>query len=75
MIRGHESNMKSRAEITVSEGSALWTRAFHDADARQNEAFRQFHDWFYGLMDPEDERCYADAVVIAVNGLKSEGKS
>ena len=54
MIREHESNMKNRAEITVSEGSALWTRALHDADARQNEAFRQFHDWFYGLMDPEE---------------------
>ena len=75
MRREFESSLHEAAGVTISESSAYWTEVLHSADAKQNEAFKRFHDWFYGLMDPEDERCYTDAVMIATSGLKSEGKS
>jgi len=75
MIRGHESSTQNKAEITVREGSALWTQVLRDAEAKQNEAFRKFHDWYYGLMDPNEERRYTDAVILTMEGLASEEKN
>ena len=75
MIREREISTQNKAEITVGEGSALWTQVLREAEAKQNEAFRKFHDWYFGLMDPSDERSYTDAVILTMEGLVSEEKN
>ena len=75
MRREFESNMYGKVGVTVSEGSELWTQVLHDAETKQNEAFRKFHDWFYGLMDPVEEKYYTDAVVITMKSLQSNERN
>ena len=74
MTREFESSQHGPIEVTVDQSAEWWSKMLREAEAKQDKAFQRFHDWFYGLMDPEEEREYTDAFVMRAEGLLSEVK-
>ena len=72
MKREFVSSHYGTVGVTVRENAEWWTKMLKEAEAKQDEAFRRFHDWFYGLMDPEEEQEYTDAFVLRAEGFLSE---
>lgn len=40
-----------------------WEKMLRNAEKNHNEAFKMFHRWYFGMMDPEEEARYTDAVM------------
>lgn len=69
--------MRSMNEIRKNDFNleASFTRLCQQAEQEDRQAMLRFRSWFKGLMDPEEDAVYTEAVEQCARSLRKDAKS